>query len=288
MNKPVYKLINGRLVRDKIFQDLNKKVQNITSEAKPKLAFILVGNNPASHSYIRQKQKACRAIGYEYDFLHFPETITELELLQELFILNDDPTIHGIMVQWPLPGHINTSLISETIRPEKDVDGFHPQNQGLLMTGSSHPETTLQPCTPKGIIKLLNHYKITIPGADAVVVGRSQIVGKPVASMLTNLGATVTICHSKTKDLKSHTKRADILIVATGARHLIKENMVKPGVVVIDVGFSKVENDIYGDVDFDQVAPQSSHITPVPGGVGPMTVACLMENLWIAYSNQTS
>lgn len=288
MNKAEYTLIDGRKVRDEIFQDLKEKVQSITSETKPKLAFILVGNNPASHSYIRQKQKACRKIGYEYDFLHFPQTITELELLQELFKLNDDPKTHGIMVQWPLPDHINTSLISETILPQKDVDGFHPQNQGLLITGSADPEKNLQPCTPKGVIKLLKHYNLEVQGKDAVVVGRSQIVGKPVASMLTNLGATVTICHSKTKDLQSHTKRADILVVATGYKHLIKSDMVKSGAIVIDVGFSKVEDDIYGDVDFDQVSPHTSHITPVPGGVGPMTVACLMENLWIAYTNQTS
>lgn len=288
MNTPEYKLIDGRKVRDEIFQKLETQVSQIQSPIKPKLAFILVGNSPASHSYIKQKQKACRKIGFEYDFLKFPETIQEPELLEKLFELNEDPNTHGIMVQWPLPKHINPHLLSSTIAPEKDVDGFHPQNQGLVFMGNSNPDTALQPCTPKGIIKLLDYYNINIQGTDSVVVGRSQIVGKPIAAMLTNYGSTVTVCHSKTKDLQANTKRADILVVATGFKHLIKSDMVKSGAVVIDVGFSKVEDDIYGDVDFDGVAPVSSYITPVPGGVGPMTVACLMENLWIAYTNQTS
>jgi methylenetetrahydrofolate dehydrogenase (NADP+)/methenyltetrahydrofolate cyclohydrolase len=291
MNKPSqpeYQIINGREVRDSIYKDLKSQVSKIQNSIKPQLTFILVGNNPASHSYIRQKQKACNLIGYEYDFKHFPETLKEQELIQEIFELNEDPSVHGIMVQLPLPNHISADTISSSIDPAKDVDGFHPINQGIVSSGSSNPDQNLEPCTPKGIIRLLQHYKIPIQGADATVVGRSQIVGKPVSSMLLNHGATVTTCHSKTKDLKFHTSKADILVVATGQRHMIKADMVKPGAVVIDVGFSKVEDDIYGDVDFLNVAPITSYITPVPGGVGPMTVACLMENLMIAYQNQTS
>ncbi len=287
MNNPEYIDINGREVRNQMFQELQAEVQNIKSDIKPKLAFILVGSNPASLSYINQKQKACRQIGFEYDFLQFPEETPEHKLLQEIFELNENPEVHGVMVQLPLPAHISADTISSSISPEKDVDGFHPFNQGLVFTNSA-TENTLVPCTPKGIMKLLDFYQIPLTGSNAVVVGRSQIVGRPISSMLLNHGATVTTCHSKTKDLKSHTQEADILVVATGFKHLIKADMVKQGAVVIDVGFSKVEDDIYGDVDYQDVAPKTSYITPVPGGVGPMTVACLMENLLIAYRNQNS
>lgn len=282
------KIIDGRKVRDQIFSNLKQEVEKLKYESKPKLAFVLVGNNPASHSYIRQKQKACREIGFEYDFKHFPESIQEHELLQVILDLNQDKQTHGVMVQLPLPNHINPDVINSSIDPSKDVDGFHPLNQGIVFLGDFDEQTQLQPCTPKGIIKLLDHYQVDIQGKNAVVIGRSQIVGKPISALLLHRGATVTVCHSKTKDLTAHTKQADILIVATGIRHLVKADMVKDGVIIIDVGFSKVEDDIYGDVDFDGVLPKASQITPVPGGVGPMTVACLMENLFTAYQNQTT
>lgn len=280
------KILDGKLVRSHIVEDLKQKVSSIPDEERPHLTFILVGNNPSSLSYIRQKQKACQAIGFQYEFLHFPESITEPELLQKIFDLNDDPSTHGIMVQLPLPKHIDPSIISSTIDPIKDVDGFHPTNQGNLFTGKYNPERTMIPCTPKGIIKLLNHYNINPSGKKAVVVGRSQIVGKPVAAMLLNAGATVTICHSQTKDLAQETTQADILVVAIGKPNFITDDMVKPDTVVIDVGFSKVEDDIYGDVDQKGVAAKASFLTPVPGGVGPMTVACLMDNLYLAYKAQ--
>lgn len=282
------KIIDGRKVRDQIFSNLKQEVEKLKYESKPKLAFVLVGNNPASHSYIRQKQKACREIGFEYDFKHFPESIQEHELLQVILDLNQDKQTHGVMVQLPLPNHINPDVINSSIDPSKDVDGFHPLNQGIVFLGNFDEQTQLQPCTPKGIIKLLDHYQVDIQGKNAVVVGRSQIVGKPISALLLHRGATVTVCHSKTKDLAAHTKQADILVVATGIRHLVKADMVKEGAIIIDVGFSKVEDDIYGDVDFDSVLPKASQITPVPGGVGPMTVACLMGNLFTAYQNQTT
>ena len=282
------KIIDGRKVRDQIFSNLKQEVEKLKYESKPKLAFVLVGNNPASHSYIRQKQKACREIGFEYDFKHFPESIQEHELLQVILDLNEDKQTHGVMVQLPLPNHINPDVINSSIDPAKDVDGFHPLNQGIVFLGDFDEQTQLQPCTPKGIIKLLDHYQVDIQGKNAVVIGRSQIVGKPISALLLHRGATVTVCHSKTKDLAAHTKQADILVVATGIRHLVKADMIKDGVIIIDVGFSKVEDDIYGDVDFESVFPKASMITPVPGGVGPMTVACLMENLFTAYQNQTS
>lgn len=280
-------IIDGKAVSIKILDDLKSKIDKLQNEVKPHLTFVLVGNNTSSLSYIRQKQKACQKIGIEYKFLHFPESILEQELLQTIFDLNESPETHGIMVQLPLPKHIDPTLISSTINPDKDVDGFHPLNQGNLFLGNVYPHNLI-PCTPKGVIRLLQEYNVEIQGADAVVVGRSSIVGKPAASLLSLNGATVTICHSKTKDLTHYTKNADIIVVATGQKHLLKGDMVKPGVVVIDVGFSKVENDIYGDVDFDSVSPKAKLITPVPGGVGPMTVTCLMENVYQAFINQTS
>lgn len=268
-------LIDGREVAKKVRLDIKKEVDNLKNEnITPGLAVVLVGDNPASRSYVNSKDKACKTLGVYSVKKNFDESITEVDLLKQIDDLNNDERIHGILVQLPLPPHINEKKVIEAILPEKDVDGFHPINAGKLLIG----EDGLKPCTPYGIIKLLEHYDIEVESKNVVVIGRSNIVGKPIALMLLQKNATVTICHSKTKNLKSITKNADIIVVALGIPSFLTADMVKDGAVIIDVGINRVDGKIVGDVDFENVKEKASYITPVPGGVGPMTITMLLEN----------
>jgi methylenetetrahydrofolate dehydrogenase (NADP+)/methenyltetrahydrofolate cyclohydrolase len=266
---------------NKIAQDIRNEVrQNAISlkehkEIVPGLAVVLVGEDPASQIYVGKKAKACTEVGFLSREYKLPADTSESRLLEIIAELNKDQLIHGILVQLPLPKNISTDKIIAAIDPHKDVDGFHPYNVGGLVTGSP----LFIPCTPQGIMELIARTGIDLKGKEAVVVGRSNIVGKPIALLLLAQHATVTICHSRTKDLPAVTRRADILIAAVGKAHMIKADMVKDGVIVIDVGVNRLENGkLAGDVDFNEVAPKASYITPVPGGVGPMTIAMLMKN----------
>lgn len=244
-------------------------------EIVPGLAVVLVGEDSASHTYVKNKKKTCEALGMRSDLHQFPDTLTEEELLATIEQLNNDPNIHGILVQLPLPSQIDEFKVILAIDPSKDVDGFHPVSVGNLMIGKE----AFLPCTPHGIMKLLEHYDINPAGKHTVVIGRSNIVGKPVGQLMLQQDSTVTYCHSKTADLASYTKQADILIAAIGRAKFIDHTFVKPGAVVIDVGMNRDENGkLCGDVDFSDVLETASFLTPVPGGVGPMTIAMLMEN----------
>jgi methylenetetrahydrofolate dehydrogenase (NADP+)/methenyltetrahydrofolate cyclohydrolase len=235
---------------------------------------VLVGENPASKVYVGQKEKKCKEVGFN-SFLHkLPASTTEEELLKLIDTLNNDRAIDGILVQLPLPEQINTDKVLMAIAPSKDVDGFHPVNMGNLVTGLP----AVHPCTPKGIMYILDAYNIDIEGKHAVVVGRSNIVGKPIAHLLLDRNATVTICHSRTKDLAAIVRQADIVVAAVGRPRMITASMVKEGAVVIDVGINRLEDGLVGDVDFEGVAEVASWITPVPGGVGPLTIAMLLQN----------
>lgn len=250
----------------------------------PRLAVILVGDDIGSISYVKGKEKAALEVGINITTYHYDDSITEKELEDKIISLNHDNTVDGILVQLPLPKHIKQDKIIDLISPNKDVDGFHPYNVASLYL----KHEGILPCTPKGVIALLDSKNISIEGKRAVVVGRSNIVGMPLAKMLLDRNATVTICHSKTKDLKEVTKEADILIACLGKAKFITGDMVKDGVTVIDVGINrdKETNKLCGDVDFDSVYPHAAYITKVPGGVGPMTICCLLENTYIAYLNQ--
>lgn len=250
----------------------------------PRLAVILVGDDVGSISYVKGKEKAALEVGINITTYHYNDSITEKELEDKIISLNHDNTVDGILVQLPLPKHIKQDKIIDLISPNKDVDGFHPYNVASLYL----KHEGILPCTPKGVIALLDSKNISIEGKRAVVVGRSNIVGMPLAKMLLDRNATVTICHSKTKDLKEITKEADILIACLGKAKFITGDMVKDGVTVIDVGINrdKETNKLCGDVDFDSVYPHAAYITKVPGGVGPMTICCLLENTYIAYLNQ--
>ncbi|MEI8172433.1 MAG: bifunctional methylenetetrahydrofolate dehydrogenase/methenyltetrahydrofolate cyclohydrolase FolD [Deltaproteobacteria bacterium] len=241
----------------------------------PGLAVILVGENAASEIYVKRKESACNEVGFLSREFRLPHDTAQEEVLQIIRDLNHDQSIHGILVQLPLPGHINPDTVIETIDPRKDVDGFHPWNMGRLITGNPCHVA----CTPRGIVEMIDRHGIGIEGKEAVIVGRSNIVGKPLALLLLNRHATVTICHSRTKNLPEVTKRADILIAAAGRPEMIKSGMIKDGAVVIDVGINRLDNGrLVGDVAFAEVAEKASHITPVPGGVGPMTIAMLLVN----------
>lgn len=267
------KLIDGKQIAKEVKDECKERVAQEGLEVT--LAVIQVGNDPASTVYVGNKKKACEYIGIRSVAYELPEETTEDELLSIVKKLNDDDTIHGILVQLPLPKHINEDKVIETISPKKDVDGFHPQSVGELSIG----QPGFVSCTPAGIIQLLKRSNIEIEGKECVIVGRSNIVGKPMALLMLRENATVTICHSRTKNLQEVTKRADILIVAIGKPKFITADYVKDGAVVIDVGIHRNENNkLCGDVDFDSVAPITSAITPVPGGVGPMTIAMLMNN----------
>jgi methylenetetrahydrofolate dehydrogenase (NADP+) / methenyltetrahydrofolate cyclohydrolase len=297
------KLINGNKIAADIKNEIKKEVDELIrlKGVKPGLAVILVGENPASKVYVSNKQKGCDEVGFASETIRMPDTATTAEVLEQIDILNKRPDIHGLLVQLPLPQQIDKNMVLEAILPEKDVDGFHPINMGRLVA----QEDCLVPATASGIIEMLKREKVVIKGANAVMVGHSEIVGKPTTLLLLNEWATVTVCHIETKDLKMHTRNADILIVAAGVPYLIKEDMVKDGAIVIDVGINRIVKEkanpellewrkedfetkgatLIGDVDFLKVEPKSSLITPVPGGVGVMTVAMLLYNTMKAARN---
>lgn len=275
-------LMDGRKVSKEILLQLSHEVNRMKLDhIHPKIAVILVGKDPASLSYIAQKQKACAVTGIEWIQFDFETDITTDELIAKIHELNQDETVHGILVQLPLPQHIYTPNIMRSIDPRKDADGFTAYNLGKMFLSKEFEHLT--PCTPQGVIRLLEYYNVQIEGKEVVVVGHSNVVGKPLAVMLLNRNATVTVCHVFTKDLLVHTKNADILCVAVGKAKLIKAEMVKEGAVIIDIGVNLTKNGkLCGDTDFDEVKKKAAYITPVPGGVGPMTVASLMENTVIA------
>lgn len=285
-------LIDGKKVASEIRKELKAKIDELKSRGKsvPGLVAILVGENPASQIYVSSKSKACEEIGMKTKVEKFPSTLSEAELIKVIEKYNSDKEYHGILVQLPLPKHINENKIIEAISPKKDVDGFHPMSVGNLVIGKE----TFVSCTPAGIQELLKRYYINTNGKHVVVVGRSNIVGKPIANLMLQknyyANSIVTVCHSAAADLSYFTKQADILIAAIGQPEMIKGNMVKEGVVVIDVGINRIEDKtsskgyrIVGDVAFNEVADKASYITPVPGGVGPMTIAMLLSNTFKAY-----
>ena len=269
-------LLDGNTLSKKLRAEIAARAAIVTAKGvRPGLAVIVVGDNPASQVYVRNKVRACEDVGFHSVLERYAAELDEEELLARIATLNADPAIHGILVQLPLPEHITSELVLEAIAPEKDVDGFHVANAGALMVG--HPE--FKPCTPYGCMKMLESIDYPIRGARAVIVGASNIVGKPMALLLLQAGATVTICNSKTRDLAHHTKDADILVVATGKPKMISGDMVKTGAVVIDVGINRLpDGKLCGDVDFDTAKYIAGWITPVPGGVGPMTITMLLMN----------
>ncbi|RWR15084.1 bifunctional methylenetetrahydrofolate dehydrogenase/methenyltetrahydrofolate cyclohydrolase FolD [Siminovitchia fortis] len=269
-------LIDGKKISQEIRKGLEKEVAELTAKGmKPGLAVILVGDNPASRTYVTSKQKSCRAIGMESVLIEYPADVSEKELLDKITELNADDSIHGILVQLPIPPHISETKVIETISPEKDVDGFHPINIGKMMTG----QDTFLPCTPFGVMEMLKYIGINPEGKHAVIIGRSNIVGKPMGQLLLNENATVTYCHSRTSDLQSFTKQADILVAAVGRAKMVKAEHIKQGAVIIDVGMNKDEHGkLCGDVDFEDVKDKAAYLTPVPGGVGPMTITMLLYN----------
>ena len=270
------RLIDGVSLAAKIREEVAKRSATlIAAGTKPGLAVVLVGSDPASQVYVKNKVAACQKAGLHSVLEQYPSSMTQAELLERVRVLNADPTIHGILVQLPLPKHIDAHLVIETIASQKDVDGFHVSNAGLLMTG----KPLFRPCTPYGVMKMLESEGVQLRGAVAVVIGASNIVGKPMMLLLQSAGATVTICNSKTRDLGWHTRHADILVVATGKPRMIDGSMIKPGAVVIDVGINRgADGKLCGDVDFESVIQVASAVTPVPGGVGPMTIAMLLVN----------
>lgn len=270
-------LLDGKALAEKIYTRIFSEIREKHDENIPKLVVILVGNDPASEVYVGNKEKSCKKAGILSETILFPETVTEEELLETIAKLNGDPTVTGMIVQLPLPKHIDAQKVIHSIAPQKDADGFHPLNLGNLYL--SKETEFLPPATPAGIIALLEENGIEISGKNAVVIGRSNNVGKAVALMLLNRNATVTVCHSKTKNMEEYIKNADIVVVAVGKKEMITGDMVKEGAVVVDVGIHRNEDGtLCGDVHFESVAPKASYITPVPGGVGPMTVASLIKN----------
>ncbi len=270
-------LIDGKALAKKVQDSVSTGVEQLKQEKNivPGLAVLLIGDDPASHSYVKMKAKACEKVGF-YSITHnMPDTISQDEIIATIEMMNNNPRIDGILVQLPLPKHVDTDKILEVIDPKKDVDGFHPYNVGRLVTGLDG----FVACTPLGVMKMFEEYDIDLKGKDVCVVGASNIVGKPMASLLLNAEATVTVTHIFTKDLKTHTSKADIVVVGVGVPGLIKEDMVKDGAIVIDIGINRREDgSLVGDVDFANVSAKCSYITPVPGGVGPMTIAMLLSN----------
>ncbi len=277
---PEAQIIDGKKVAEQLRQELAEEVAALMKQGiTPGLATVLVGEDPASQVYVRMKEKACAKVGLMSRGVRPPVDVPQEELIAQIEELNRDPAIHGILVQLPLPKHLDTSEVLQHVSPDKDVDGFHPVNLGKLLSAKYWDELpTFIPCTPAGAIKLIDSTGTQIEGKRAVVVGRSLIVGKPVAMLLLARQATVTICHSRTRDLGAVTREADILVAAVGVPRLIEAEMVKPGAVVIDVGVNRLEEGLVGDVDFDQVIQVAGHVTPVPGGVGPMTITMLLAN----------
>ncbi|GAB6286756.1 MAG: bifunctional methylenetetrahydrofolate dehydrogenase/methenyltetrahydrofolate cyclohydrolase [Methanoregula sp.] len=269
-------LLDGKQISEKRLSLLKEEIA--TSGLHPHLATVIVGSDPASQMYVRMKHRACESVGIGSVGIELPGTATTGAVLEAISKLNQDPEINGILVQLPLPKQIDTEQVIASVRTDKDVDGFHPENLGLLFSGKPR----FAPCTPFGIMTLFAEYNIPVASARAVVLGRSIDVGRPMAALLTNADATVTICHSRTRNLPKETRQADILVSAIGKAHFVQPDMVKPGAVVIDVGINQVDGKLVGDVAFDTVQGIASAITPVPGGVGPMTIATLMENTYKA------
>ena len=268
--------IDGRALADQVRSEVTLAVQELKKKnITPGLAVVIVGDDPASHIYVRNKAIACEKVGMHSEVIRLPADISQNELLEKIRGLNDDSSIHGILVQLPIPDHLDENAVIATIDPNKDVDGFHVINAGHLLVG----DPQVKPCTPYGIMRMLEHEGVSPWGAEAVIVGASNIVGKPIALLLQAAGATVTICNSKTRDLAAHTRRADILVTAVGRPEMIKGDMIKPGAVIIDVGINRLDDGrLVGDVDYQECQSIAQAITPVPGGVGPMTIAMLLVN----------
>ena len=274
------KILDGKSVSLKVKESVKVRADELKKFGiEPTLAVVLVGEDKASQTYVRAKEKACNEYGIKSVAHRLSENTTQNELLALINVLNLDDSIHGILVQLPLPKHIDTNVVLAAIDPRKDVDGFHAVNVGKLVSGLDG----FVPCTPLGVMEILKEYGIDVAGLNAVVIGRSNIVGKPMANLLLNASATVTVTHSKTKNLKEICKNADLIVAAIGKPFFLKADMVKDGAVVVDVGINRLDDGrLVGDVDFDEVAPKCSYITPVPGGVGPMTIAMLLNNTILA------
>jgi len=280
-------IIDGKITSKKIISNLKEKVRSL--ESQPGLAVVLIGSNPASQIYVNLKMKACTEIGFYSEKIELKETASEKEIFNILTILNNDRRIHGILLQFPLPKNLQylEEKIINNINPVKDVDCFHPGNIGKLFTTKNSYEKLIIPCTPKGIIRLLKEYKIEILGKKVIICGRSNLVGKPLSLLFLLEGATVTMSHSLTENLSLETSTGDIVVAAIGKKHFFTEEYFKKGAVIVDVGINRVDKKLYGDVNFENVFSKVSAITPVPGGVGPMTIAMLMENALFVYKNQT-
>jgi methylenetetrahydrofolate dehydrogenase (NADP+) / methenyltetrahydrofolate cyclohydrolase len=280
-------IIDGKKIAKSIRDEVAQAIKKISASGGriPKLVVVLVGDDPASQTYVRNKERACNEVGIISEVRRVPGTISEKELLDIVKQLNNDKTVDGMLVQIPLPKQIRENAVTNAIAPEKDVDGLHPMNMGRLLKGEN-PE--MVPCTPRGIIEMIRSTGTEIKGKEAVVVGRSNIVGKPVALLLLQEHATVTVCHSRTANLGEVTRRADILIAAVGSPGIINGEMVKQGAVVIDVGTNRVGEKLVGDVDYDSAKERAAFISPVPGGVGPMTIAMLLKNTLLAYGSRTA
>ena len=278
-------IIDGKALSDKILKEIENEHSELQAKVgrKAGLAVIIVGANPASQIYVRNKIRACEKVGFHSETIRLDENITEENLLLEIEKLNNDNNIDGILVQLPIPKHINELKVINAISAEKDVDGFHTTNIGKMMIGD---ETGFLPCTPAGVIQMFEEYNIDLEGKDVLVIGQSNIVGKPMTLLLINKRATVQVCNSKTKNLPEKLQKADVVVAAAGSPKLVKGSDVKEGVVVIDIGINRVNGKICGDVDFEEVSQKASYITPVPGGVGPMTIAMLIKNTFKSYKQK--
>lgn len=274
-------ILDGFNVANERNKTLYKKIEEYVQKGirRPHLAIILIGENPASLSYVKGKGKACEVAGIKHTLHHLNDNVSYDEVYDLIQVLNEDPSVDGMILQLPIPKHLDENKLIDAISKDKDADGFHVVNQGNLY----QKKPTIEPATPKGIMTLLKHYNIALSGLHAVVVGRSNIVGFPVARLLMDQGATITVCHRQTKDLSFHTKNADLLVVASGKPHLVTRDMVKPGAIIVDVGVNRVDGKLIGDVDFESVKDLASYITPVPKGVGPMTINALLENTFELY-----
>ena len=273
-------LIDGKAIAAEITEEMRLRAQALREKGiVPCLAVILAGNDPASEIYVRNKRRACKRAGIESRMIRLDQSVSREEILREIHALNQDPAVHAVLVQLPLPGHLDETEILSAVLPEKDADGFHPLNAGRLLTG----EKGVLPCTPAGCMELLRRTGVSLSGAEAVVIGRSNIVGKPMSLLLLRENCTVTLCHSRTKNLAEHVRRADVVICAVGRPGLVTGEMIKPGAAVIDVGINRLaDGRVVGDADFESVSAVAGAITPVPGGVGPMTIAMLMKNAILA------
>ncbi len=280
-NTVTAQILDGKMTASHILDGIRARVDHLRlkGQRSPGLAVVVVGDDSASDVYVEQKEKYCRNLGFKSVLRRLSRDVTEEQLLESVESLNSDPLIDGILVQLPLPANVDSERIIAAVDPRKDVDGFHPINVGRLVTGLGG----MEPCTPKGVMALLDAYGIELEGANAVVIGASDIVGKPMAHMLLARNATVTVCHVMTRDLVSFTSNADVIVVAVGKPGLLTSDMVRKGVVVVDVGINRVEGSLVGDADFDALKEKASWITPVPGGVGPMTIAMLMKNTLESY-----